>query len=155
MALSLTDAVYAKQRALADTRKPKIQALLKALFSYFSQHLPRKQLQFVAFSQLTSGSTVIADAACKLYAVYVTRPSTSTQSNFLKVTDDETTAQNAGNQNFTFEVCSGSRAELFLWPDGQPMAAGVTITADTSASTSSVESTTVSRLSGWVIVGAA
>lgn len=155
MALSLTDAVFAKQRALADTRKPKIQAFLKALFSYFSQHLPRKQFQFVAFSQLTSGSTVIADAACKLYAIYVTRPSTSTQSNFLKVTDDESTAQNAGNQNHMFEISSGARSELFCWPDGQPMAAGVVITADTSASTSSVETTTTSRLSGWVIVGAA
>jgi hypothetical protein len=88
--------------------------------------------------------------------VCITRPSSSTQSAYLKLTDDESTAQHAGDQDFTFKVPSGvTVSDLYTWPDGFALSAGLTISADTSASTSSIESTTVSRVSGWCIVGGA
>lgn len=157
MALTLEAANLVAQKAkLTNPRAAKLQLGIKNLLSYISQHKGNPTLQHVNFTQLTSGSTVIADVACKLYAVCVTRPSTSTQSVFLKLTDDESTAQHAGDQDFTFKVPSGATvSDLYTWPDGFALAAGLTITSDTSGSSTSVESTTVSRVSGWCIVGGA
>jgi hypothetical protein len=157
MALTLEAANLVAQKAkLTNPRAAKLQLGIKNLLSYISQHKGNPTLQHVNFTQLTSGSTVIADVACKLYAVCVTRPSSSTQSAYLKLTDDESTAQHAGDQDFTFKVPSGvTVSDLYTWPDGFALSAGLTISADTSASTSSIESTTVSRVSGWCIVGGA
>jgi len=155
MALTLEAANLVAQKAkLSNPRSAKLQLFLKTLLSYISQHKGNPNLQFVNFTQLTSASTVIADAACKLYAIYVSRPSSTTQSAFVKLTNDETTAQHAGDQDFTFLAPAAMAVnDLFTWPDGLTLSAGLAITSDTSASTSSVESTTVSRPSGWCIIG--
>jgi hypothetical protein len=155
MALSLEAANLVAQKAkLSNPRAAKIQLAIKNLLSYISQHKGSPNLQFVNFTQLTSASTVIADAACKLYAIYVSRPSSSTQSGYLKLTDDETTASNSGPDAFQFKVPSGvTYNELYTWPDGFTLANGLAATFDVSATTAAVESTTVSRVSGWAIVG--
>jgi hypothetical protein len=157
MALSLEAANLVAQKAkLTAPRAAKVQLGIKNLLSYISQHKGSPNLQFVNFTQLTSASTVIADAACKLYAVLVTRPSSSTQSGYLKLTDDETTASNSGPDVAQFKTPSGVAVnDLYTWPDGLSLANGLAITFDVSATTAAVESTTVSRASGWVIVGGA
>jgi len=157
MALTLEAANLVAQKAkLSNPRAAKVQLVLKTLLSYIAQHKGNPNLQHVNFTQLTSGSTVIADAACKLYAVLITRPNSTTQSAFVKLTNDESTAQHAGDQDFTFLAPAAVTVnDLYIWPDGFALSAGLAITSDTSASTSSVESTTVSRPSGWAIVGGA
>lgn len=157
MALTLEAANLVAQKAkLSAPRAAKVQLGIKAILSYIAQHKGSPNLQFVNFTQLTSGSTVIADVACKLYAFFVTRPSSSTLSAFVKLTDDESTAQHAGDQDIQFKAPSGVVVnDLYVWPDGFSLANGLTITSDSSASTSSVDATTVSRPSGWAIVGGA
>ena len=157
MALSLEAANLVAQKAkLSAPRAAKVQLGIKGILSYIAQHKGSPNLQFVNFTQLTSGSTVIADAACKLYAFFVSRPSSSTLSAFVKLTDHASAAQHAGDQDFTFKVpASAVQNELYVWPDGFSLSNGLTITSDSSASTSSVDATTTSRPSGWAIVGGA
>ena len=150
MALSLSGINIAKQKAIAEIRRPKIQAGLKALFSYLVQHKGSPDLQFVAFSALSSGSTVIADAACKLYAVFAKSPSASTAS-YLKATDDETTAS-ATAFELGAKIPAG-KEELFVYPDGLSMASGVALRADTTMAGSTGSAT--DGPSGFVIVGGA
>ena len=157
MALSLEAANLVAQKAkLSAPRAAKVQLGIKHILSYIAQHKGSPNLQFVNFTQLTSGSTVIADVACKLYAFFVTRPSSSTLSAFVKLTNDETTAQHAGDQDFTFLAPAAVVVnDLYTWPDGFSLSAGLAITSDTTASSTSVDATTTSRPSGWAIVGGA
>jgi hypothetical protein len=157
MALTLEAANLVAQKAkLSNPRAAKVQLGIKNLLSYISQHKGSPNLQFVNFTQLTSASTVIADAACKVYGVFVSRPSTSTQSGYLKLTDDETTATASGPNFAQFKVPAAVTVnDLYTWPDGFSLAAGLAITFDVDATTAAVESTTVSRASGWVILGGA
>lgn len=151
MALTLEAAQFTKQRTVAETRKPKIQAMLKALFSYLAQHKGNPTLQFTAFSALATTSVVIADAACKVYAQYMKKPSTSTTSAFVKGTDHASAGStNAPDIMVKMET---SAEDLILFPDGKPMANGYTLLGCTTAA-GATGSAAADQASGFVIVGA-
>lgn len=154
MALSLEDANLVKQKCRAESRKPKVQAALKALFSYISQHLGSPNLQFVPFADITSASTgstvVMADVPCKLYGAFFQSPSGAAAKAYAKLTDDETTSSATA-----FEVGLGvgaTKQEFLFWGDGKAFANGIAIRGDTTidGSTGSVAG---DKLNGFLIVG--
>jgi hypothetical protein len=151
MALSLESAVRVKQRTLAETRKPKIQALLKAFWSYHDQHKRDPDLQFVAFAALETTDVVIADAACKVYLIYIEKPSASATAAFFKGTDHATTGSSTAAE--LVQKVASNNVELLLYPDGFAMANGFTILSETTADGSS-GSSAADRPNGWVVVGA-
>lgn len=151
MALSLQNPVLVKQKVLLDTRKPKIQLLGKALFSYLAQHKGNPDLQIVPFATLSSGSTVIADAACKLVGLYVKKPTGSTTSAFVKGTDDEATAS-ATAPAVSVELRT-NQEEFIIFPDGLPMASGLALRSDTTAA-GSTGSSAADQPSGFALIAA-
>lgn len=151
MALSLQNPLLVFQKLLAETRKPKIQLLAKTLKSYLVQHRGNPDLQIVFFSGLSSGSTVIADAACKLVGLYVKKPTGSTTSAFVKGTDDEATAS-ATAPAVSVELRT-NQEEFLVFPDGIPMASGLTLRADTTAA-GSTGSVTADQPTGFAIIAA-
>ncbi len=152
MALSLENANIVRQRVLAETRKPKTQAVLKALFSYLSQHKGSPQLQFVSFAALEATSVVIADAPCKLYAIYTKKPSASTVTAFFKLTDHASTG--SGTAEDVKYPLKTNAEDLVCFFDGLAMAAGVTLLSHTTSDGTTLTAA-ADRADGWVIVGAA
>lgn len=151
MALSLERALLVRQRTLAFTRKPKIQAQLKAFFSYLDQHKKDPDLQFTAYAALTSTDVVIADAACRLFAVYIEKPSASTVTAFFKLTNHASTGS-ATASDIT-QIALTNDIILLQYGDGLAMSAGVTLLSHTTADGSS-GSVAADRPNGFVIVGA-
>ncbi len=152
MALSLEDPNLVKRKCRAETRKPKVQGQLKALFSYVSQHLGNPNLQFVPFSDLSSGSTasVVADAACKLYGLFLQSPSGASTKAYPKFTDDATTASATA-----YEIGLGINAtkqEFLTWPDGKSFTTGIMARGDTAIA-GSTGSAAADRVSGFAILG--
>ena len=152
MALSLSDINLVRQRTFGETRKPKVQAILKALFSYLAQHKGSPDLQIVAFADLTSGTgTAIADAACRVHAIFVKKPSASTVSAYFKGSDSPTTAS-ATAPEFSMVIPSANE-DIVVFPDGLSMANGFAIRSDTTAA-GSTGSVAADQPDGFVIVGA-
>lgn len=152
MALSLEGINLTKQRARAETRKPKIQAILKALFSYLAQHKGNPDLQFTAFSALSTTSVVVADAACKLYALFVKKPSGSTTSAFVQVTDHASAGATASADLRI--IAQNANEEILIFPDGLSMANGVTLLSTTTNS-GATGTAAADQCSGFGIVGGA
>lgn len=152
MALSLEGINLTKQRARAEIRAPKIQALLKSLFSYLAQHKGNPDLQFTAFATLTTTATVIADAACKLYALFVKKPAASTTAAWVHITNHASTAATTASTMRLYLPTNNE--ELLIFPDGLAMSAGCVIIQVTAAG-GDTESAVADRASGWGIVGGA
>lgn len=92
MAISTGDINLAKQKAFnfVDAISPKdpvANMILAALFQFLGQHKGNPDLQAVTFQTANGADTVVADAACKLYALFYTKLSTSTTAAFLQISD--------------------------------------------------------------------
>ncbi len=121
----------------------------KALFSYFSQHGSNPNLQFVTFADLT-GDTVIADAAHKLYAVFVKKQNTGTDA-FVKGVDHATVA--AGTTfAFCIELNLGNDVACLIFPAGLAMATGLTLVSSTT-DTGGTDSTSGDGPNGFILLG--
>jgi hypothetical protein len=153
MALSLTGANIVKQKALAETRRPHVQGTLKWMFSYLAQHKKSPDLQFVPFEALADTDVVIADAACRIYALYVSVLSTSDAVTYVKMTDSATASSDAASE-FRLEVGgAGAAQDCFVWHNGAPMASGVAMQGNTTAN-GGTGSDAADGCSGFVILGA-
>jgi hypothetical protein len=151
MALSLENTTLTKQRCLAETRKPDIQALLKAFFSHLAQHKGNPQLQATFFSALAGTDVVAADAACKLYAWYIKKPTASTTAAYVKASNHASALDEADD---TMHVYLPTNEEVLLvFPNGIAMSTGFTIGSNTTASGTGA-SAAADQPSGFVIVGA-
>jgi hypothetical protein len=151
MALSLEALNAVKQRCLAETRKASVQAQLKALFSYLSQHKGSPQLQFVAFADLAGTDVVIADVACKIYGWYIKKPSASATAAFVKASDHATALDEADD---TMHVRLPTNDEVFIsFFDGNAMTTGFTIGSNTTASGTGATAA-ADKPNGFVLVGA-
>ena len=152
MALTLTGANLVRQRTFAETRKPKIQAALKMLFTYIAQHKGSPDLQLVAFGPLSSTVAVIADVACRVHAIYLKKVSTSTTATYFKASDHATVISTTAPEFMT--TLPTSNEELIVFGDGLAMANGFSIGAFTTASGATGAATT-DQPSGFVLLGAA
>jgi hypothetical protein len=127
-----------------------IRGAVKNLFDYIAQY-KGIQLQFVAFSDLT-GDTVIADAACQLYAIVAKKQATATDA-FLKAVDHATTA--AGSTFFLcVELADSAEQIALVFPNGIPQSAGITLVSSTT-DTGTTDTTTGDGPNGFCIIGAA
>lgn len=151
MALSLQNPVLVKQKALLDTRKPKIQAIGKALFSYLAQHKGNPDLQLVPFADLAGTASIIADAACKLMGLYIKKPAGSTTAAFIKGSDSSATAS-ATAPALSIELPT-NQEEFMAFPDGIPFTVGLVLRSDTAAD-GSTGSATADKASGFAIIAA-
>jgi hypothetical protein len=151
MALSLVDANLVRQRAFAETRKAKVQAALKAFFSYWAQHKNNPNLQFVAISGLTAAETVIADAACKVHALFLASPAGATNASFCKMTDHASTQSDDSSEWVT--KIAATATECLISYDGLAFANGVTMQGNTTAS-GGTTSAAGDVCTGFAIIGA-
>lgn len=154
MALSTENAnlVWQKAKAAMDSlgAKPSLVDALKTLKTQLSTVGGNPDLQFVAFADLT-GDTVIADAACQLYAIFAKKQATATDA-FLKAVDHASTA--AGTTFFLcVELAEASEQILLIFPGGIPQSAGITLVSSTT-DTGGTDTTTGDGPNGFCIIGA-
>jgi|PlaIllAssembly_1097288.scaffolds.fasta_scaffold00657_3 hypothetical protein len=155
MALSLENINLVKQRSRWQTlKKPAQTEALRALWIHMEQK-GNPDLQLVTFDQTGNADTVIADAACKLYAVVFNKPATSTTAAWLKISDHATTAAAAGDLVIPLAAAAAAiKNGAIVCPDGLDMANGVTMASHTAVN-GNTDSNDADAAAGFVIIGAA
>lgn len=150
MALTLEDAQLTFQRAFQLTRaKPAVQHALRSLKLYMVGK-KNVQLQLVPFDQTGNADSVIADVACRVYAVIGIKPSASTVDAWLKISDHATTA--AANGDIVVKLINAESC-VVIFPDGVGMDNGATLASHTTVN-GSTDSSDADACAGYVIVGA-
>jgi hypothetical protein len=154
MALSLQSAVLAKRRALnwvtAIGGKPFSQGAMKWFWSFQAQFLGSPDMQIVEFAALSSSEVVIADAACKLYALVLYKATAT--ATYTKATDSATTSSDADSEIRIKQAGAATEAVL-IFPQGLAMASGITMQGNTAPSTGTGSGADGGN--GFAIVGAA
>lgn len=131
MSISVQDIVLAKRRYLnAAALDAACSQLSMAFFSWLAQQGGTPELQVVEFGPLSSTDVVIADAACKIYAIVQKCP-TSTAT-YTKGTDNATTASDAASE-YRQKIEGANRTMAAFYPSGFPMANGFTMQGTTTA----------------------
>lgn len=157
MALSLesTNNVWAKVNTSLDSlgANSAIRDQFRALKAYLSQIKGNPNLQFVPISNLTA-ETVIADAACTLYAAFVKKQNTSTAA-FFKINDSATTAgaANGAGQVTCVELNAANQQGALLYPAGAPQGTGIAVVSQTNAA-GDTDSTSGDGPNGFIVLGA-
>lgn len=121
------------------------------LFRYFSQHGANPDLQAVFFSDL-SADTVIADAACKVYAIYLKKQNTATGA-FFKARD-HASATSGTADDMVRELNAAGERVVMIDPLGWAQGTGFTVASDTTAD-GTTSTTSGDGPDGFVIIGAA
>lgn len=154
MALTVENANLVKQRTFVDLRQRHIAEQMKAFWNHIN-HSNNPDLQFVYFSGLETADKVVADVACKLYAVFMRKPTASTVDSWLKGSDHATAA--AANGDLVVKLLGtggGGREYLVTFPNGLLLGTGLTLGAHTTVNGSS-KTLVADAATGWAIVGAA
>lgn len=154
MALTLENINLVKQRTRWDVRKPGVSEVFRALW----KHMEAKgnpDLQFVAFDQTSNTDSVIANVACKIYAIFFKKPAASTVAAWLKISDHATTAAASGDVVISLAAAAAALKEgAVVFPDGLDMANGATLASHTAVD-GNTDSQDADSAAGFVIVGAA
>jgi hypothetical protein len=152
MALSTQDPILAKRRFFhAVALDAAVQAIAVAFFSWINQQGGKPDLQVKEFDNLTNTDTVIADAACKVYAIVLKKGTTTAA--FFKGTDHASTGATDGTQQISLRQNS-VKVDILVFPKGLPMAAGLTLRSNTTG-TGNTTSAAGDGASGVVLLGAA
>lgn len=153
MAISVEDINLVKQKAMADSRSAGSQGALRQLFEHLNL-LKNPDLEIKFVSGLASADVVAADAACKVYAILITKPAASTTDAWAKGSNHASAA--AANGDFvTFLVgtSGGGREYCVTFPDGLPMGTGFTVGSHTTVN-GNTKSAAADAWTGFVIIGA-
>lgn len=166
MALVTQSANLVRQKVLnqittAKSSIPVAQALfgaLKSLFLHLASNKGNPDLFYKNIDGLVNSSDggnsndqVLVDAACTLYAVYLKK--TGSTAAFIKLTNHAATATTNGTQDFSYKLTEAPEDDLFLYPNGHILSAGLVVSSNTTA-TGSTASLAANRTDGFVIVGA-
>ncbi len=154
MALTLVGINVAKELARGESRKPGVHESLRSLWKHMQQ-LGNPDLQLVFFSGLGAADKVIADVACKLFALYAIKPAASTVDSWLKGSDHATVA--AANGDVVAKMIGtggGGRAYCPVFHDGLKLGTGLTLGAHTTVN-GNTKSNAADAPTGFAIVGAA
>lgn len=116
---------------------PAAAGAFKALREYLAQQKAGfPQLQFVPFTEAqadTANGTLLVDAACKVYGVFVRKAGTATTENTTKLFDDATDDQTTTDQTISLITGGVAKQQAFqIYPDGFSHAAGIVITQHTT-----------------------
>lgn len=130
MALSTQDPVLARRRFFhAFTLDASTYQMAIAFFSWLMQQGGRPDLQVKEITALSGTDQVIADAACKLYALILKK--TTATASYSKGTDHATTCSTDGTQDFSLKMADVNSHDMF-WPKGRACAAGWTMQGNTT-----------------------
>lgn len=154
MALTLEGILAVKQKANLESRKSGAAMGLRSLWLY-AETLKNPDLQIVFYSGLASADKVVADVACKLYALYSKKPAASTTDSWLKGSDHATTA--AANGDVVQKMLGtggGGREYCPVWHDGLLLGTGLTLGAHTTVN-GNIKSNAADAPTGFAIIGAA
>lgn len=157
MAISLENPnlVWQRVKNTMDSLGSSPEAVLnfRDLKQYLETAKGRPLLQFVPISNLI-GDTVVADAACTIYAIYLKKQATSTSA-FVKANDSATTAggANGAAMTDTFELNASGLERVSIEPGGRAMGSGITIASETTGA-GGTDTTTGDGPNGFVILGA-
>lgn len=153
MAIATEAINLVKRRARADTRSVGVAESLRSLFKHM-ENLGNPDLQLVAISGLDSADKVIADAACKVYAIYLFKPTASTTDAWFKASNHATTAAANGDVVVYLRgTAGGGRSYCAVFHDGLPMGTGFTCAAHTTVN-GSTDSAAADAPTGFAIIGA-
>lgn len=161
MAIATQDINLAKRKAFnylsAGTKgDPFAFAVIDQLFRYLSSQGANPDLQFVAFeaADVTGGSgKIIADAACKVYAVYAKKAATNSTDSYLDMFDDAADdCDGATDARLVLPFLVASDGALYMKKDGLAMAAGVVLASYTDYD-GTTKSAAADAQNGFVIIG--
>lgn len=142
-----------KQKARIDAaRSPAVAEALRALFKHLEQN--PKTLAYVPFTTSGAADVVIADSACKVYAIMTKKRAGSTTASWLKGSDHATVAAAAGDIVVPFTALGGTKAFCQIWPDGLSLATGLTIAQHTTVN-GNTDSAAADSVDGFALIGAA
>jgi len=154
MALTLENVNLVKQRTRWEIRKPGSSEVLKALWKHLEQ-LSQPDLQLVPLDYTGAADQVIADVACKLYALYLKKPAASTTDAWIKASDHATTA--AANGDLVVKMIGtggGGQEHALVFPDGLKFGTGLSTASHTTVN-GNTDSNAADSCVGFAIVGAA
>ena len=155
MALTLENPLLVWQRArialeTLEAKKSHFHGL-KELKEALATISSNPNLQFVAIADL-GADAIIADAACKVYAIYLRKRNTSTAA-FFKA-DDHASSAGTTASNMVHELNAAKQHVLITYPQGYAQTVGFTVGSDTTAD-GSTASTSGDGPDGFVVIGAA
>jgi len=154
MALTLENVNLVKQRTRWEIRKPGASEALRALWKHLEQ-LSNPDLQLVALNYAGGADQVIANVACKLYALYLRKPAASTTDAWIKASDHATTC--SGNGDLVVKMIGtggGGQEHALVFPDGLKFGTGLTTASHTTVN-GTTHSSAGDACVGFAIVGAA
>lgn len=154
MALTLENINLVKQRTRWETRKPGASEALRALWKHMEQ-LSNPDLQLVALDFSGGADIVVADVACKLYALQLRKPTASAVDAWIKGSDHATTA--AANGDVVVKMIGtggGGQEHCVTFPDGLKLGTGLTMASHTTVN-GNTDSNAADSCVGFAIVGAA
>jgi hypothetical protein len=152
MALTLEDINLVKRRTRWDTRKPGVSENLRALFKHMESK-SNPDLKFQAISGLETADVVLSDSACKLYALYLVKPTASTVNAWMHLSD-HATVSSSGDVTVKFVgTGGGGQVHCVTFPDGLQLATGATVGCHTAVGGTS-KSLVADAVTGFGIVGA-
>lgn len=154
MALSLERINDVKQRTRMDSRKPGTVEALRGLFKHMEQ-LGNPNLQYVALDFSGGSDVVVADVACKLYAILLVKPAASTTDAWVKGSNHASTA--AANGDVVVLMVGtggGGQAHCVTFNDGLKLSTGLTMASHTTVN-GSTDSAAADACVGFALIGAA
>jgi hypothetical protein len=152
MALTLERILDVKRRTRMDSRKPGITETLRALWKHMEQ-VGNIDLQFVPLDYFPRADQVIADVACRLYALMYVVPTAGTTAQWIKASNHATVAAAAGDLVIAIMATTGAgAAACVVWPDGLKFDTGITTASHTSLA-GSTDTATGDAPQGFAIVG--
>lgn len=153
MAISTESANLAWQRvqiALETIGATKaVREQFKVLKAYLAQEKSNPDLQCVAVSDL-GADAIVADAACKVYGIYLRKQNTATGC-FFKAADHASSAGTTAS-DIVSELNAALQELVLTYPKSWAQGTGFTIGADTTAD-GSTASTSGDGPNGFVLIG--
>lgn len=153
MALSTQVAPLAKRRAgnwISGFSKPYLQLAYQQLFSWFAQFAGSPDLQIVEFAALSSTEVVIADAPCKLHALFLMKATAT--ATYTKLTDNATTSSDTA-ADIVLKMAGAGNETLLVYPQGLALANGATMQGNTTADAGT--GSAADGANGFAVVGKA
>lgn len=153
MALTVEELLNVKKRCYPLLKGRHIAEQLKALFEHLN-FAGNPELQFVPLTGATSDQ-VVADVACKLYAIYLRKPAASVTAAWAKGSDHATVAAGTGDfQLLLAGAGGGGKEHMAVFPTGLILTTGFTFATHTTL-TGTTDSNAADQPVGFAIVGAA
>lgn len=155
MAISVesSNKVAQKVKAALANANPAILEQWNELKKYLATQKKNIDLQFIPFTEAeadVAGGTVKADAACKLYFVYIKKENSATD-NFFWVYDDATNDGTAADARVSLPLLVANDESTYANPAGLDMGTGVVVTQYATDALGAVDGSNGG--SGFIVIG--